>query len=145
MKSRLKACHTKFSLKKNLRMSGTLIFLASLQALSSLSASFNPSPKVARLRATLFNCEISFLGYFLGYILLKIPHRVLCKGFLRRTRFRRPGAGAISVPSRGVRAKTLIYSQRSCRTTCLFPPPVFREQVLGRRPTKTASCLRNWL
>ncbi len=41
----------KCSLKKNSRMSGTLIFQGSSQAANSLSASFNTSPKGANLRA----------------------------------------------------------------------------------------------
>ena len=141
MKSRLKACHTKFSLKKNLRMSGTLIFLASLQALSSLSASFNPSPKVARLRATLFNCEISFLGYFLGYILLKIPHRVLCKGFQRRTRFAQARDAfallGVSVSNQRGQARPegpLLLHERGCWKACFpTPPSIQKRRTFVRR------------
>ena len=48
--------------------------------------SSHPAPKGAALRVTFYWAIFAFLGYFLGYFLLKMPRRTFCKAFLQRGR-----------------------------------------------------------
>jgi len=51
---------------------------------STGNKTYSSSPKGADLRAPYFSFKNRFLGYFWGYVLLKMPCRVFCKAFQRR-------------------------------------------------------------
>ena len=65
------------------KMGSEQSLLEEVKFLQPLSFSFIERCRPA---STFFSSNFRFLGHFLGHYLRKIPHKTLCKGFLRRGR-----------------------------------------------------------
>ena len=122
MRNKYKGFPTKCSPHLNSRTNGMQISKGCFLAPSSLSASSNSSPKVARLRATFFDTFSAKMGHFLGHFLPKNPHRARCKGFQRWARF-----------AQALRAFALLVLSGSNRRAGGPEGPCFRIGAGGRK------------